>query len=267
MNQNDSSPASEQPTTGKRILAINASPRGKSGNTDRLLRSFLQGAAGTNATVETVYLRSTKIHHCSGCLTCWTTTPGMCAHKDDMPALLEKIRQAEILVYAVPLYAYSVTGLMKNYLDRNLPLVLPYLVSDHDQYVHPMRHPEAWPKKLVVISTCGFPERHHFSGLVETFHRLTSRPALNLAGMILCPAGELLRVVELQAGVQWYLDATAQAGREVCESGRITAETEAVLSRPLVTDTEELATMANAQWDRLLARHSTVGTPGDLLGP
>ena len=111
-----------------------------------------------------------------------------------MPELLEKIRQADVLVYATPLYSYSVTGLMKTYLDRNLPLALPYMIKEGDQYVHPMRHPEAWPKKLVVISTCGFPELHQFSGLVEMFHRLTSRPALELAGMILCPGGELLKI-------------------------------------------------------------------------
>jgi putative NADPH-quinone reductase len=246
-------PSIGQTDRAKKILAINASPRGRKGNTERVLQPFLQGARETSAIIETIYLRDKNIHYCSGCFTCWTKTPGVCAHKDDMPDLLDKIRQADILVYAVPLYSYSVTGLMKTYLDRNLPLAMPFMVKEGDQYVHPMRHPEAWPKKLVVISTCGFPEPHHFSGLVEMFHRLTSRPALELAGMILCPGGELLRQPALQDVLQWYFDAAHCAGREVCNLGHIAPETQTTLSRPLMPDTDAFANMANAHWDQILA--------------
>lgn len=242
-----------------KILAINASPRGKKGNTERLLQPFLEGAQETGAITETIYLREKKIHHCSGCFTCWTKTPGVCAHKDDMPELLGKIRGANILVYATPLYSYSVTGLMKTFLDRNLPLALPYMIKEGDQYVHPMRHPEAWPKKLVVISTCGFPEPHHFSGLVEMFHRLTSRPALELAGMILCPGGELLRKPQLQQVFQWYLDAAHNAGREVCELGNITPDTQSILRRPLMPDTDTFTKLGNAHWDQVIAHSNDVG--------
>jgi putative NADPH-quinone reductase len=242
----------------KRILAINASPRGKKGNTERLLQPFLKGAQEAGAITETIYLREKKIHYCSGCFTCWTKTPGTCAHKDDMPELLGKILQANILVYATPLYSYSVTGLMKTYLDRNLPLALPYMIKEGDQYVHPMRNPEVWPKKLVVISTCGFPEPHHFSGLVETFHRLTSRPALELAGIILCPGGELLRQPQLQQTFHWYLDAAHNAGREVYELGSITPDTQAILRRPLMQDIDTFTKMGNAHWDQIIAHPSSV---------
>jgi putative NADPH-quinone reductase len=242
-----------QTTEPLKILAVNASPRGQKGNTERLLQSFLKGAQEVGASVETVYLREKNIHYCSGCFSCWTKTPGVCIHKDDMPELLEKSRQADIWVYATPLYSYTVSGQMKTYMDRALPLALPYMVKEGDQYVHPMRHPEAWPKKLVVISTCGFPEPHHFSGLTETFQRLTSRPALELAGMILCPAGELLRQPMLQLPLKWYFEAVRRAGREVCETGSIASDTLSVLSRPLMPDTSVLAKMANANWKRLLA--------------
>lgn len=253
-NQDHNSLTSKQANRNVRILAINASPRGKQGNTEQILQAFLRGTHESYAIVETVYLRSTHIHTCSGCFTCWTKTPGVCAHKDDMPALLDQIRQADILVYAVPLYSYSVTGLMKNYLDRNLPLALPYMIKEGDQYVHPMRNPEVWPKKLVFISTCGFPERHHFSGLVEMFQRLTSRPALQLAGMILCPGGEILRNPALQETFKWYFDASQRAGREVCQLGHITPETQTILSQPLVPDVDAFAQIANAHWAQVLAQ-------------
>ncbi len=242
-----------------KILAINASPRGQKGNTERLLQTFLKGAQETGASAETIYLREKNIQYCSGCFSCWTKTPGVCIHKDDMPELLEKSRQANIWVYATPLYSYTVSAQMKTYMDRVLPLVQPYLVKEGDQYVHPMRHPEAWPKKLVVISTCGFPEPHHFSGLTETFQRLTSRSALELAGMILCPSGELLRQPMFQFVVKWYFDAVHRAGREVCETGSITPDTQAALNRPLMPDTPAFAKVANANWNRLIAHSGDAG--------
>lgn len=53
-----------------KILAINGSPRGKQGNTEVLIRLFLDGCRQANA--ETIYLNSKNIHSCSGCFTCWT---------------------------------------------------------------------------------------------------------------------------------------------------------------------------------------------------
>ena len=55
-----------------------------------------------------IYLKDKDIKHCSGCFTCWTKTPGKCIHKDDMEELLHKISQADVIVYATPLYYYTV---------------------------------------------------------------------------------------------------------------------------------------------------------------
>jgi hypothetical protein len=57
----------------------------------------------------------------------------------------------------------------------------------------------------------------------------------------------------LRETLQWYFDASQQAGREVCQLGQITPETQTILSRPLVPDVEAFARMANAHWDQVLA--------------
>jgi len=95
-----------------KVLAINGSPRGPRGNTDRILQPFLEGAREAGAETETIYLKDKKINYCLGCFTCWTKTPGVCVHQDDMPKLLEKMRQAHVLVYASPLYIFTVTAQM-----------------------------------------------------------------------------------------------------------------------------------------------------------
>ncbi len=234
-----------------RILAVNGSPRGERGNTDRILQPFLAGAREAGADTETIYLKDKKINHCTGCFTCWTKTPGVCVHKDDMPELLEKFQQADVIVYATPLYVFTVSGLMKDFMDRFIPLLKPYIIKRGDQYSHPRQNEGIWPKRVVLISNCGFPERHHFSGLIETFRCFTSGSDLELSATIVCAAGELFNVNELQESVRWYLEAARQAGREVVEKGRVTPETQEKLDNSL-TDPEVYSQAANAHWDSVI---------------
>jgi hypothetical protein len=234
-----------------KVLAINGSPRGAKGNTERILQPFLEGARRAGAQTEAVYLRDRHINHCLGCFTCWVKTPGVCIHEDDMPALLEKLRQADIVVFATPLYIYNVSGMMKDFMDRMLPLAQPHIVQRGDRLGHPPRYPRPEPTKFVLISNAGFPERHHFSGLEEVFRRFSGSSDESLAGMIFCAGGELLRQPDLQDSLAWYLEAARQAGGEVVEQGHISPETQAVLDRPLAEDPVAYAAMANAYWHSL----------------
>ena len=230
------------------ILAINGSPRGTKGNTERLLEPFLQGARDAGARTEVVYLKDQRIEHCLGCFACWTQTPGVCVQKDDMPALLEKVRKADVLVLATPLYVFTFSGLLKDFVDRiAIPIQMPQIERIGDQYVHPMRHPEEWPKKLVLISNAGFPGAQHFEGLKETMRAWAKLPGFELAGMICCTAGPLLRIPQLKENVAWYADAARQAGTEVVEQGAISAQTSEILDRQLV-EPAAYAEMTNQSW-------------------
>jgi len=245
-----------------KILAINGSPRGKKSNTDRILQPFLEGAREAGAETETVYLKGKTINPCIGCFTCWTKTPGVCIHKDDMPKLLEKLRQADVVVYATPLYVFTVTAQMKAFMDRHIPLLQPFILERDGQYIHPPRY-ESRHGKVVLVSNCGFPERHHFSGLVETFRCFTSNPDSELVGTILCAGGELLKQPALQEGLQWYIEAARQAGREVVEQGRVAPETLETLDRPLVENPAVYSRMANAYWNSVIIRPEGEGGPGE----
>ena len=80
-----------------KILALNASPRKDKGTTDILLNHFLKAA---NAETTKHYITDLDIKGCMGCFNCWTKTPGICVRKDDMPQVLPKVAQAEMLVPA-----------------------------------------------------------------------------------------------------------------------------------------------------------------------
>ncbi|MDY7079209.1 MAG: NAD(P)H-dependent oxidoreductase [Chloroflexota bacterium] len=249
-----------------KILAINGSPRGKKCNTDRILQPFLEGAREAGAETETVYLKDKKINYCLGCFTCWAKTPGVCVHEDDMPELLKKLREADTVVYATPLYVFTVTAQMKTFMDRHIPMLDPHIIERDGQYIHPMRYEGEWPKKVVLISNCGFPERHHFSALEETFRIFTSDPDSEMIATILCPSGELLKQSAVKESLRWYIEAARQAGREVVEQGRIAPETQEVLNKPLA-NAAAYSRMANAYWDGVIVRpEGKAGLKGDEPG-
>ena len=70
--------------------------------------------------VEYVSLKGKSIQYCIGCLSCMKR--GCCVLKDDVADIMEKVRDAEVIVYATPIYYYEMCGQMKTLLDRLNPL-------------------------------------------------------------------------------------------------------------------------------------------------
>ena len=237
--------------TATKVLAFNASPRGKNGNTERILTRFLEGASEAGAETETIYLREHKIRPCQGCWTCWVKTPGKCAQKDDMPPMLEKIKEADVLVYATPLYNYNMTAYLKILVERMLPLADPHIIKVGGLCAHPLRIGKRW--RSVLISNAGFCELDHFDALRATFRRMT-RAHHDFAGEIIRPMGELLRQPMLAEALQWFFDAARQAGREVIENGRVSPATEQLLQREIIPE-DFFLDAANKFWDAELEKH------------
>ena len=230
------------------ILAVNGSPRGAEGNTDILVQAFLQGAREEGATAETVYVKDLSISPCTGCFACWSSTPGVCVHADDMTEMLERVRKADLFVLASPLYGNMVTGIMKVFLDRMLPLSNPAIEQIGDEYVHAPRYDDG-VFRFVAISNAGFPETHHFDGLRKTFELMSSGPRAGCSGMIFCAAGPMLSNPATAKQVRWYVDATIQAGREVVRDGVVSPETQTILSHSLAEDPATYAHAINAYWE------------------
>jgi multimeric flavodoxin WrbA len=81
-----------------------------------LLREALAGAESAGGRAEYVNLRSYNIGPCVECNACLTT--GQCRVQDDYQALLEKILEAERLIFATPVFFMSVCAQAKNLIDR-----------------------------------------------------------------------------------------------------------------------------------------------------
>lgn len=102
-----------------KILALLGSPR-KKGNTALLLDEYLRGIAASDKDAEIikVYLHEKNIRNCSACETCRDVTVGRCAINDDMQELYPLFRQADMIVYATPIYWWSISAQLKAFMDR-----------------------------------------------------------------------------------------------------------------------------------------------------
>ena len=103
----------------KKVLIISSSPR-KGGNSETLAAAFAKGAQEAGHQVETVFLREKQIGFCKGCLACLNL--GHCVIQDDAVEIAAKMHDADVLVFATPVYYYCVSGQLKTMLDRANPL-------------------------------------------------------------------------------------------------------------------------------------------------
>lgn len=219
------------------VLAINGSPRKTAGATYKILEALLAGMKNADAQTEIIHLTDYKIGHCHGCFTCWTKTPGKCIIKDDMEGLLQKFINADLVIFGTPLYTFTTSGLMKDFLDRLLPTREPFLVeckTTPGLTKHPARYDK--PKKMLLVSPSGFPEIEHFTGLVATFRNLAQSFDIEHLGEILRPAGELLIQDHklLQLLLLPYFHRLKKAGKQLIEQGRIDDDLKKSLEKDLL---------------------------------
>jgi NAD(P)H-dependent FMN reductase len=156
------------------VMAISSSPRGGGqSKTEIMLAALVKGMRETGATVQEVFLRNHTVHYCTGCYTCWTRTPGVCQLKDDMTRkLFPMYLESDLVVYASPLYHFTMNACMKAFIERTLPMVQPFLVDKGGRTSHPLR---TKPPASVMLSVAGFPEISVFQHLSSTCASCSAR--------------------------------------------------------------------------------------------
>ncbi|MBQ5317039.1 MAG: NAD(P)H-dependent oxidoreductase [Oscillospiraceae bacterium] len=229
-----------------KILLINGSPKGRRSNSLRVAQAFCEGfCESTGAEVDTVTLSEMDIKGCKGCFGCWKGTPGKCVIKDDMPVIIEKLIAADVVIYSFPLYYFSVPGILKDMIDRQLPMMLPFMTDREDGLgsgAHPQRYDMA-PKRYMLISTCGFYSAEgNYNAVCGMFDHICGKDY----DTIFCGQGELFSVDALRSLTDAYLGKVRNAGREFAH-GSITAETKASLAE-LLMPKDVFEKLADESW-------------------
>lgn len=237
-----------------RVIGINGSPRMKASSTYRIMQPFLEGMQAAGWETEAIHVRQLDLQPCIGCFSCWVRTPGVCIHKDGMGPALEKYNRADLVVFGTPLYHFTMSGLLKNFIDRTLPRVEPWLIQGGAATSHPGRVDK--PKQMFLISPCGFPEFSHFELLVTTFQYLARVEGLAYLGEILRPGAEPLSQQSMQPAFAPYYDLVRQAGEQVGRYGCVSEDLQTALRQDLFPGgPEAFRQLANAYWTDMMDRH------------
>lgn len=98
-----------------KIVILLGSPN-RNGSTHLLAECFRQGAQEAGHTVEIIDVAHADIHPCTGCIHCGYEGP--CSQKDDVEGIRAKILDADMMVFATPLYYYGMSAQLKTLVDR-----------------------------------------------------------------------------------------------------------------------------------------------------
>lgn len=251
-----------------KILLINGSPKGKRSNSLKLAYSFIEGFKNgctddeESISIDELHVASMNIAACKGCFACWQKTPGICCIKDDMQKVIGKLIDADLILWSFPLYYFNVPGILKNLIDRQLPMSLPFMSSKENGYgsgSHDSRY-DMESKRHVLISTCGFYSAvGNYDSVLRMFDHFLGKGNYTT---IFCGQGELFRVKELSARTDEYLSTVKCAGSEYAMTGTISEETDAIL-HTLLYPRDVFEKMADASWG--ISKTTGEKEPDDLV--
>jgi len=162
----------------KKVLILKGSPR-KNGNSSVLADQVAFGAQKHGAEVESFRVHAMNIQPCDACDSCLETN-GVCVIGDDMQMLYPKIRHADTLVLASPIYWFTFSAQLKLCIDR--------------WYAFQPIRKEAWSgKNIGIVLTYGDSDPYE-SGAVNamyTFQSMFRYLELEIAGMVYGSASEI----------------------------------------------------------------------------
>lgn len=215
-----------------KVIAINSSPKGENGHTAQILGPFLEGMRGAGATIELFHTKDLRIEPCCGLFNCWMVAPGHCSQVDDMQLLHAKLREADVWVLATPVHLDGVSGPMKNFIDRLLPLIDPRLELRAGHGRHVVRPGHKWGK-VVLVATCGLSEMDNFDPLVVHIKAACKNLAKEFAGAVLRPQSSGL--LDTSDGkLDDIFAAVREAGGQLARDGVMSPDTLAAVAREIM---------------------------------
>ena len=143
-------------------------------------------------------------------------TPGKCIIEDDMQHLLLSVSQSDLLVLATPVYLDGMTGLLKNFVDRLLPLLELRMITRDGRTRHPIRE-GVKQGKIALLATCGYPELETFDPLITHVKAICANLGRDYIGDI------LVSRFSLKNASNWdiALSLVEQAGIQLANEGSI----------------------------------------------
>jgi hypothetical protein len=214
------------------VIAINGSPKMEKGNTVKILKPFLEGMETAGASVELFYAKRLNVRPCDGELYCWTKKPGQCYIDDSMQSLYPKLRDADIIVLATPVYI-PLPGEMQNLLNRLVPLMEPTLKWRNGRTRLSGFRADVKISKFVLVSTSGWWEMGNFGTVLRIVKELANDLNVEFAGALLRP--NFYYMSENKEKAEKIFEAAKQAGTQLIKEGRMSKDLLEVICQPLIS--------------------------------
>lgn len=229
-----------------KVVAINGSARIEKGNTARVLAPFLKGLREAGASVKLFYAKRLDVKPCMGEFHCWNKEPGVCYQKDDMHTLYPKLREADILVLATPVYI-PLPGEMQNLINRLCPLLEPILAW-RDDGTRAKFHDDVKIRKIVLVSTSGWWEMGNFGTVVRIAKEIAKDASVEFAGAILRPHASVMSKKKEKA--KEITEALRKAGHDLVQTGKLSKSLLEIISQPLISE-EEYRSRLNEDYEKV----------------
>ena len=120
-----------------KAVFVNGSPR-KKWNTFKMLESAMKGAQEAGTETELVNLYDVDFKGCKSCFACKiknSKTNGVCALKDDLRPVLERCREADVIVLGSPVYYSYPTGELRSFMERLCFPVGTYMYDENGKHI------------------------------------------------------------------------------------------------------------------------------------
>lgn len=143
----------------KKIMVLNGSPRPK-GNTAALIDQFIKGAEEAGHQVSRFDLCKMDIHPCLGCYRGGKDLESPCVQKDDMDQIYPAYREADVVIFASPMYFWTLSGQLKCALDR-----LFAVAEGYPDYMVP-------PKECALLMAAEGDKDDNFEPIIHYFQSL-----------------------------------------------------------------------------------------------
>ena len=215
-----------------KILVFNGSPKKEKSDTMHITRAFLDGMKeASTQEIHMIDVIDKHIEFCRGCFAC-KVGGGHCAINDDMREILEQMLSSDLLLFSYPLYCYGMPAMLKNLIDRTLPLSSMAMAESGGRYVH-VGGRDCSHLRYLMICGCGFPNsKNNFEAAVQQFELLF--PSNHT--ILTVPESPMFSAPEAAVVTVPQLERVARAGRQYAETGKIGAALLAEIGSPMIPE-------------------------------
>ncbi len=151
-----------------KVLFINGS--GNASELDAYMATVMGLVSKAGHEAKELVLRDMNYSPCRGCFNCWVKTPGLCVFKDDGDILCREFLSCDLAVITSPVIMGYPAALVKNALDRIIPLIHPHL-EDAGGEVHHVKRYKKYPAIALMLEKAGDTDDEDIEIISEIFQR------------------------------------------------------------------------------------------------